>query len=125
MENGMTALTTISHGDALTLSSLEIAGLTGRAHRNVMRDIRSMLNALKIEPVGGETRFGSTYLDAKGQVRECFNLPKHERMDEIGSRPFHEWTPAELRGGLAGLPAGGSGNQDQVWALLRGPEVPR
>ncbi|WP_245269903.1 Rha family transcriptional regulator [Nitrobacter hamburgensis] len=91
MENGMTALTTISHGDALTMSSLEIAGLTGKAHRIVMRDIRSILNALKIEPVGGETRFGSTYLDAKGQVRECFTLPKRERMDEIGSRPFHEW----------------------------------
>lgn len=65
----------------LTMSSLEIAAYTGKAHRHVLRDIRKMLAELN-EPnfgrVGREAIFDSTYLDAKGEKRECFNLPKRE-----------------------------------------------
>jgi phage regulator Rha-like protein len=32
------------------MSGLEVAGLTGKVHKNVVRDIRAMLSRLKIEP---------------------------------------------------------------------------
>nr|WP_275415032.1 Rha family transcriptional regulator [Novacetimonas pomaceti] len=55
------------------MSSREIAELTGKQHAHVMRDIRAML-----EQVGeGQSKFGSTYLDAQGKARECYNLPKN------------------------------------------------
>lgn len=41
----MTNLTTLATSD-LKMTSLEIAGLTGKEHRNVMRDIREMLDDL-------------------------------------------------------------------------------
>lgn len=52
------------------ISSLEIAELTGREHKNVMRDIRELLskgvNRLNFELVD--------YKDKKGEVRPCYNL---------------------------------------------------
>lgn len=82
----MNEILNITATDAITMSSMEIAGLTGKAHRHVLRDIRSMLNALKTEPAANEPKngrveepkFGSFYLDAKGEARECFILPKRE-----------------------------------------------
>ena len=54
------------------MSSLEIAGITGRTHSNVMRDIRSLLeqgvNQINFEAV--------EYTDKKGEKRPCFNLTK-------------------------------------------------
>lgn len=32
------------------MSSLEIAGITGKNHKHVLRDIRKMIEALKISP---------------------------------------------------------------------------
>ncbi|GBQ74954.1 hypothetical protein GLUCOINTEAF2_0201251 [Komagataeibacter intermedius AF2] len=62
----------VSTGNALTMSSREIAELTAKQHAHVMRDIRAML-----EQVGeGRSKFGSTYLDAQGKERECYNLPQ-------------------------------------------------
>ena len=60
----------------LTMSSREIAELCGKEHKNVIRDIRLMLNGLKTEPVC----FAGQYRDAKGEMRECFNLPKRETL---------------------------------------------
>lgn len=60
-------------GEIQTMSSLEIAELTGKAHAHVMRDIRSMLSDL-----GGQSSFGSTYQDAQGKARACFSLPRRE-----------------------------------------------
>lgn len=55
-----------------TMSSLEIAELTGREHKNVLRDIRNLLdqgvNQLNFEPV--------EYKDAKGENRPSYNLTK-------------------------------------------------
>jgi len=53
------------------MSSREIANLTGKDRKSVIRDIRAMLNGLKIEPVV----FAGSYTNAKG---EFFNLSKRE-----------------------------------------------
>ncbi|WP_375624240.1 Rha family transcriptional regulator [Bartonella sp. TT119HLJHH] len=57
-----------------TMSSREIADLCKKQHKNVMRDIKQIFNELKFEPVD----FIGTYVDAKGESRPCYNLPKRE-----------------------------------------------
>ena len=70
----MNALTTINITTAseLTMSSREIAELTGKQHAHVCRDIRKMFDQLEINP----SKFGSVYQDAKGEQRTEYNLPK-------------------------------------------------
>ncbi|OLL52816.1 phage regulatory protein/antirepressor Ant [Bartonella henselae] len=64
-----------SSGAAIqTMSSIEIAEVCGKKHKNVMRDIKQIFNELKFEPVD----FIGTYVDAKGESRPCYNLPKRE-----------------------------------------------
>lgn len=59
---------------ALTMSSREIADLTGKDHRNVTRDIEKMLN----EVGEGVLKFEHTYRNEQnGQEYRCFNLPKN------------------------------------------------
>lgn len=59
----------------LTMSSLEIAGLTGKRHDHVARDIKKMLLALHGE---GAPKFGGTYLDNQGKERPLYSLPQRE-----------------------------------------------
>ena len=59
-------------GQVLTMSSREIAELTGKEHPNVMRDIRSMLLELGEDVL----KFEDIYADAYGREQPCFNLPK-------------------------------------------------
>lgn len=63
---------TVVGGSALTMSSREIAELTGKDHPNVMRDIRGMLEELGEDAL----RFEDIYSDAYGRAQPCFNLPK-------------------------------------------------
>lgn len=58
------------------MSSREIAELTGKMHKNVMRDISAMLTGLKSEP----SDFEGSYIDPTGRTLPCFNLPKRETM---------------------------------------------
>lgn len=58
------------------MSSREIAELTGKMHKNVMRDISAMLTGLKSEPSDFEGR----YTDPTGRTLPCCNLPKRETM---------------------------------------------
>ncbi|WP_317994008.1 Rha family transcriptional regulator [Bartonella gliris] len=59
-----------------TMSSREIAELCGKQHAHIMRDIRQMLGELY--PEGGQSKFGSTYLDKQGKPQNCYHLPKRE-----------------------------------------------
>ena len=60
----------------LTMSSLEIAELTGKEHKNVMRDIRVMLGELE-----GALSFELTHVNPQnGQSYPIFNLPKREAL---------------------------------------------
>lgn len=60
------------------MSSLEIAELTGKEHRNVMRDIRLMLTELHGE--GGVLRFEQSYRNAQNKEQPCYALPYDETM---------------------------------------------
>lgn len=62
-----------------TMSSREIADLTGKEHRNVMRDIRVMLVELHGE--GGVLSFEQTHTNPQnGQSYPCYALPKRETL---------------------------------------------
>jgi Rha family phage regulatory protein len=74
----MNALTIANTAD-MTMSSQEIAELTGKEHRNVMRDIRAMLVELHGE--GGVLSFEHTLTNPQnGQTYPVFNLPKRETL---------------------------------------------
>lgn len=62
-------------GEPLTMSSLEIAELTGKSHGHVMRDIRNMLTELNNST---QSNFGSSYRDSTGRTLPCYDLPKRE-----------------------------------------------
>ena len=68
----MTSLTTIATSSTLTMSSTEIADLTDKDHKNVLRDIKTMLDDLKIDRLS----FESISKDSYGREQPCFNLPK-------------------------------------------------
>lgn len=59
-----------------TMSSLEIAKLTGKEHSNVMRDIRVFLEAIGQEKMASEIE--AIYTDSYGREKPCYNLPKRE-----------------------------------------------
>lgn len=64
-------------GGLLTMTSREIAELTGKSHGNVMRDIRAMMDALeqdsKLNPVCKST----TYVGTNGQTYDQYELDKN------------------------------------------------
>lgn len=60
-----------------TISSLEVAEMVEKEHKNLMRDVRNYvaeLNQLKIEPVDFFQE--SKYKDEKGEERPCYNITK-------------------------------------------------
>lgn len=63
-------------GDRLTMSSREIAELTGKNHKDVMRDIRVMLRQLETD----SAQFCAQYKDSTGRKLACFDLPKRETL---------------------------------------------
>ncbi len=85
-----------------TMTSLEIAELTGKQHKNVMQAIRNMepawekVNGLKFQLV--------EYRDAKGELRPCYQLTKTECLyiatkfnDEARAKLVLRWEELEKR----------------------------
>ena len=68
MSNLLSAIT------AQTMSSLEIAKLTGKRHGDVLETIRSVLSEAEID----STVFSAEYKDKSGKVNPLFNLPRRE-----------------------------------------------
>ena len=84
-----------------TMTSLEIAELTGKQHKNVMQAIRNMepawekVNGLKFQLV--------EYKDAKGELRPCYQLTKTECLyiatkfnDEARAKLVLRWQELEM-----------------------------
>ncbi|MCW4589620.1 phage regulatory protein/antirepressor Ant [Gluconacetobacter entanii] len=61
------------------MSSREISALTGKKHFHVVRDIEKMLQDIGCDA----SKFGCVYLDAKGEQRKCYNLPKNLTLNLI------------------------------------------
>lgn len=60
-----------------TITSIEVAEMVGKDHKNILRDIRnyaSELNQLNIEPV--DFFIESAYKDSKGEGRPCYLVTK-------------------------------------------------
>jgi len=62
-----------------TMSSVEIAELTGKRHDHVMRDIKNMLECLNPDSLNAP-QFWGTYKTEQGNIYDCFNLPKRETL---------------------------------------------
>ena len=85
-----------------TMSSKEIAELTGKRHDHVMRDIRVML--AEIHGEDGLPNFGASYLNEQNKPQPCFNLPKRETLILISgysvkmrTRIIDRWQELEAR----------------------------
>ncbi|WP_129141538.1 Rha family transcriptional regulator [Modicisalibacter coralii] len=63
----------IAVSTAATMSSREIADLTGKQHKNVMADIRSMCEQLDIS----SAEFSAQYQDSTGRSLPCFKLDRY------------------------------------------------
>ncbi len=67
----------ITNNKIETVTSIEVAKMVDKEHSNLMRDIRryiKQLNEVKIELV--DFFIESTYIDAKGEERPCFNVTR-------------------------------------------------
>ena len=91
---------------ALTMSTLEIAGLTGKQHGHVLRDADKMLSELGIT----ESKFGGFFKGENGKESRVLNLPKRECFIlvsgysvELRSRIVDRWLELESALTLSGL----------------------
>jgi Rha family phage regulatory protein len=90
-------------GQAVTMSSREIAELTGKEHRNILRDIRAML--VELHRDGGVLSFERTEINQQnGQAYPVFVLPKRECLilvsgysTELRARIIDRWQELEAK----------------------------
>jgi len=106
----------VAAGEALTMSSREIADLCEKNHADVLRDIRVMLEQL--EEVA--SKFAGNYIAANGKQNPCFNLPKDLTLTLVAGynvvlrkRIIDRWLELESR-----RPASLSGPQLMAAALI-------
>jgi phage regulator Rha-like protein len=90
----------LSIGATPTMTSLEIAELTGKQHKHVLTDIKNMLAELGLESSG----FSDDYTDPRGRSQPCYRLPKRETLILVSgystpmrSRIIDRWQELETR----------------------------
>lgn len=67
-----TSISVVSTPTIQTMSSKEIADMTGKEHKHVLADIRNMFEQLQID----SAEFLAQYKDSTGRTLPCFNLNK-------------------------------------------------
>lgn len=85
-----------------TMSSLQIAEITGKEHAHIMRDIRNM--EASWEKIS-QSKFGLTsYMDKQGKARPCYSLTKRECLyiatkynDEARAKLILRWEELETK----------------------------
>ena len=92
----------IKLGRTDTMTSLEIAEITNKQHKDVMRSIRNMEVAW--EKVNGRKFALVEYKDAKGEMRPCYSLNKTECLyiatkfnDEARAKLVLRWEELEIK----------------------------
>lgn len=118
----------VTENAVVSMTSLEIAELTGKRHDNVMRDIRTMLVELHGE--GGVLSFEETHTNPQnGQAYPCFNLPKRETLIlisgysiEMRSKIIDRWQELETQIRLPAVTADHSELLVEINARLEGIE---
>lgn len=94
-----------------TMSSLEIAELTGKRHDAILRDIRNLLS----QGVNAHNFVEVEYLDKKGEARPSFNLTKK------GCLILASGYDAKLREKL--LTVGSNSKQQSAMAHSKHPKI--
>lgn len=107
MTHNITKLPGIGHKE--TMTSLEIAELTGKPHSDLMKAIRSMETAW--EKINGGKFSLVEYKDAKGEMRPCYELNKTECLyiatkfnDEARAKLILRWEELETKQKSLALP---------------------
>lgn len=97
----MNAMTTFA-AQPQTMTSIEIAELTGKRHDHVMRDIRRMMLELA-GPKNGGSDFESYYKDVTGRRLPCYRLERRECMILVAgysimlqARTFQDWVTRDV-----------------------------
>lgn len=98
MTNTSLATTTFNQVSNLTMSSRDIADLTGKEHKNVMADIRNMLAEMQMT----SAEFSANLPDTYGRPQPVFLLPKRETLIlisgyniELRARIIDRWQELE------------------------------
>jgi len=63
--------------EVCTMTTREIAELTGKQHKDVLYDIRKMLDELGLSSAD----FSADLPDSYGRMQPCFNLPHRDVQD--------------------------------------------
>lgn len=94
---------------AATMTSLQIAEVTGKRHRDLLRSIRAMEPAW--EKVNGRKFALVEYTDPKGEARPCYSLTKTECLyiatkfnDEARARLVLRWEELEREAAQKAIP---------------------
>ena len=79
------------------MTSIEIAEVTGKQHKNVMQAIRNMAPAW--EKVNGLKFQLIEYRDKKGELRPCYSLTKTECLSQISQIHTDDFLSSRSRSG--------------------------